>query len=226
MSAHRIAGLGIAILLLGMTSAAMAQRSDNCTFKIGKLKYGGGGDWYSNPSSLPNLLKYIRQNTRANVCTDEEIVEAAAPQLFQYPMVYMTGHGNVVFTDEEINNLRTYLLGGGFLLADDNYGMQQYIRREMKKVFPESELREIGPGHPIYGAHFQFPNGLPKIHQHDGKPAQAFGIVVEGRLVCLITYECDLGDGWEDRDVHNDPETVRQKALQMGANIVLYVLQQ
>lgn len=214
----------LSIYLL-LAQAVWAQKAGECTFKIGKLKYSGGGDWYSNPSSLPNLLKYVRQNTRTNVCTDEAVVEPSAPQIFQYPLVYMTGHGNIVFSDEEVKNLRTYLIGGGFLLADDNYGMQPYIRRELKRIFPETELREIGPGHPVYNQHYLFPNGLPKIHQHDGKPAQAFGIVYEGRLVCLVTYECDLGDGWEDRDVHNDPEEVRQKALQMGTNILLYVLQ-
>lgn len=203
-----------------------AQNQSPCTFKIGKLKYSGGGDWYSNPSSLPNFLKYVRQNTRITVCPDESIVEAGSTQIFQYPMLYMTGHGNVVFSSEEIQNLKTYLMSGGFILADDNYGMQPYIKRELKKIFPESEFRELSAGHPIYTQHFQFPNGLPKIHVHDGKPAQAFGQFYQNRLVSLVTYECDLGDGWEDPDVHNDPEEVRQKAFQMGTNILMFVLTQ
>ncbi len=202
-------------------SSATAQP---CSFKIAKLKYGGGGDWYSNPSSLQNLFRYIRARTLTPLCPEEESVEPGSLLLYNYPMVYMTGHGNVLFSESEVQNLRSYLLSGGFLLADDNYGMQPYIRREIKKVFPEYELQEIGPGHPIYSQHFSFPNGLPKIHVHDGKPAQAFGIVHQGRLVCLITYEADLGDGLEDTEVHNDPAALREKALQMGTNIVLYAI--
>lgn len=194
------------------------------SFKVAKLKYNGGGDWYANPSSLPNLFEFIRQNTRMNIYVEEEIVEPGSAQIFQYPMVYFTGHGNIIFSDAEAKNLRKYLLAGGFLLADDNYGMQKYIVRELKKVFPEYELKEIPFTHPIYHQHYKFPNGLPKIHEHDGKPAQGFGIFHEGRLLCMVTCECDLGDGWEDPEVHNDPPEVRLKALQMGTNIIMYIL--
>jgi len=200
--------------------------SQNATysFKVGKLKYDGGGDWYANPSSLPNFYKFFRQNTKGLIYLEEEIVEPSSPAIFQYPLVYMTGHGNVLFHPKDVENLRKYMLAGGVLLADDNYGMFPYIKRELKKVFPEYELTELSFQHPIFHQQFNFPNGLPKIHEHDGKPAQLFAIIHEGRILCLVTYECDLGDGWEDPDVHKDPEEVRQKAFQMGTNILLYVL--
>lgn len=207
-------------LLMAMVSLTMAQVP---SFKIAKLKYNGGGDWYANPSSLPNLFKYIRANTRANIYVEEEVVEPGSAELYQYPMLYMTGHGNVEFSTAEAQNLRKYLLAGGFFLIDDNYGLNPYIVREMKKVFPEYQFVEIPFTHPVYQTPFKFPNGIPKIHEHDGKPAQLFGIIHEGRLLCLLTYECDLGDGWEDPEVHNNPEEIRAKALQMGANIVYYV---
>lgn len=196
----------------------------NYSFKIAKLKYGGSGDWYANKTALPNLFEFIRKNTRMNIFLEEEIVEPSSPKIFQYPMVYMTGHGNVEFSTQDVENLRKYLISGGFLLADDNYGMHKYIMREAKKLFPEHTLVELPFTHPIFKMHYPFENGLPKIHEHDGKPPQGFGIIHEGRLVLLITYECDLGDGWEDPAVHNDPEEIRQKALKMGANIVQYVL--
>lgn len=205
---------------MAMVSLTMAQVP---SFKIAKLKYNGGGDWYANPSSLPNLFKYIRANTRANIYVEEEVVEPGSAELYQYPMLYMTGHGNVEFSTAEAQNLRKYLLAGGFFLIDDNYGLNPYIVREMKKVFPEYQFVEIPFTHPVYQTPFKFPNGIPKIHEHDGKPAQLFGIIHEGRLLCLLTYECDLGDGWEDPEVHNNPEEIRAKALQMGANIVYYV---
>jgi len=214
--------LMVTVLLL-MSVAGRAQTA-NFSFKIGKLKYGGGGDWYANPSALPNLFAYIRQSTRINLSPEEEVVEVGSPQIMQYPMTYITGHGNIVFSESEAKNLRTYLMAGGFLLIDDNYGLNQYAVREMKKVFPEYDFVELPFGHPIYHQHTDFPKGLPKIHEHDGKPAQGFGIFHDDRLVCYLTYETDLGDGWEDPEVHNDPEPVRQQALQMGANIVMYVL--
>ncbi len=193
-------------------------------FTIARLKYQGGGDWYSNPSSLPNLLAAINERTNIRAAPREEVVEITDPELFQYPYLYMNGHGNVRFTNEEVKILRSYFAAGGFLHADDNYGMDSSFRREIKKVFPDSPLIELPFDHPIYGSFYDFPNGLPKIHEHDGKPAQGFGIFYENRLVVFYTYECDLGDGWEDADVHNDPLEKREAALKMGINIVIYSL--
>ena len=193
-------------------------------FTIARLKYGGGGDWYSNPSSLPNLLAAISERTTIRTPSREEIVSITDPELFHYPYLYMNGHGNVRFTDEEVAILRNYFAAGGFLHADDNYGMDSSFRREIKKVFPDSPLIEIPFDHPIYSSFYSFPHGLPKIHEHDGKPAQGFGVFYDNRLVVFYTYECDLGDGWEDPDVHNDPQEKREAALQMGINIVVYSL--
>ena len=190
---------------------------------IALLKYRGGGDWYANPTSLPNLVAFCNRQLGMRLKTEVPVVEAGSRELFNYPLVHMTGHGNVVFSDEEARNLRTYLLSGGFLHVDDNYGLSPYIRREMKKVFPELEFVELPFSHPIFHQKYAFSNGLPKIHEHDAKPPQAFGLVYEGRLVCLFTYECDLGDGWEDTAVHHDSEELHRKALEMGANIVQYV---
>jgi len=198
--------------------------AQDASFKVGKLKYEGGGDWYANPTSLPNLFKFIRQQSSANIGLSEEVIDLKSPQLFQFPMIYMTGHGNVIFSQSEALQLREYLLAGGFFHIDDNYGMDPYIRREMKKVFPELEFVEVPFSHPIYHQHFDFPNGLPKVHEHNGKPPQGFGLFWENRLICFYTFECDLGDGWEDKAVHNDPEGIRQKALQMGTNIVLWAV--
>lgn len=193
-------------------------------FTIARLKYQGGGDWYSNPSSLPNLLAAINERTNIRAVPREDPVEITDPELFHYPYLYMNGHGNVRFTDEEVKILRRYFAAGGFLHADDNYGMDSSFRREIKKVFPDSPLIELPFNHPIYSSFYSFPNGLPKIHEHDGKPAQGFGIFYENRLVVFYTYECDLGDGWEDPEVHNDPPEKREAALRMGINIVVYSL--
>lgn len=190
--------------------------------KIAVLKYGGGGDWYSNPTALPNLISFCNSELNTEIPAQPETVEVGSPLIFSYPFLHMTGHGNVFFTPEEALNLRTYLLAGGFLHIDDNYGMEPYLRKELKKVFPNTELEEVGADHPIFSGPFEFSSGLPKIHEHDGKRPQAFGIFHEGRLILLFTYETDLGDGWEDPEVHNDPEDVRLKALQMGANIINY----
>jgi len=190
--------------------------------EIAILKYGGGGDWYSNPTAVPNLIEFCNTNIGTTIKAEPETVEVGSISLFKFPFLHMTGHGNVYFSDEEAENLRTYLLSGGFLHIDDNYGMEPYLKRELAKVFPDMPLEELGVDHPIFSQKFQFPNGLPKIHEHDGKRPQAFGIFDEGRLVLLYTFECDLGDGWEDPSVHNDPEEVRIKALQMGANIIEY----
>lgn len=190
--------------------------------KIGKLKYGGGGDWYANKTSLPNLIRYANQALHMNIAPEEGVVDVGSPELFSYPFVHMTGHGNVVFSDAEAQNLRKYLLSGGFLHIDDNYGLDQYIRKEMKKVFPEYEFVELPFDHPIYHQKFSFKNGLPKVHEHDNKPPQGFGIMHKGRLVCFYSYETDLGNGWEDAEVHNDPENIRRMALQMGTNLLAY----
>jgi hypothetical protein len=196
------------------------------TVKIAVMKYDGGGDWYSNPTSLPNLIAFCNDNLKTTIDPQPGIVEPGSVDIFNYPYVDMTGHGNVVFSEAEVANLRTYLESGGFLQITDNYGIDQFIRREMKKVFPELDFIELPFSHPIYSQKYHFPDGLPKIHEHEGKPAQGFGLIYKGRLVCFYNYESDLGDGWEDRSVHNDPEVVRQKALQMGANIISFVFNQ
>ena len=193
--------------------------------KIALLKYKGGGDWYANPTSLPNLIKFCNEQLKTNLAAEPVNVEPGSRDIFNYPFVHMTGHGNVVFTPVEAQNLRKYLLAGGFLHADDNYGLAASFRREMKKVFPEDELVELPWEHPIFHQKYDFPQGLPKIHEHDAKRPQAFGIIKEGRLVVLFTFETDLGDGWEDTEVHNDPESKHLQALQMGANIISYVFQ-
>ncbi len=191
--------------------------------QIALLKYKGGGDWYANPTSLTNLVKYCNTNLNTNMNPEYATVEVGSNELFSYPFVHMTGHGNVVFSTSEVKNLRDYLISGGFLHIDDNYGIDKFARREMKKVFPELDFIELPFTYPIYHQKYNFPNGLPKIHEHDGKPAQGFGLIYEGRLVCFYSYECDLGDGWEDQDVHKDSEETRTKALQMGANLIQYV---
>ncbi|MCK0159279.1 DUF4159 domain-containing protein [Allomuricauda sp. F6463D] len=190
--------------------------------QIAVLKYGGGGDWYSNPTALPNLIQFCNTNIDTTINPEPETVEAGSVSIFKYPFLHMTGHGNVFFTEEEVQNLKTYLLSGGFLHIDDNYGMEPYLKRELEKVFPDKPLEELGSDHPIFSQKYKFPEGLPKVHEHDGKRPQALGIFEKGRLILLYTYESDLGDGWEDPAVHNDPEEVRLKALQMGANIVEY----
>jgi Domain of unknown function (DUF4159) len=194
------------------------------SYKIAKMKYGGGGDWYCNKTSLTNLIKFCNSNLRTNIFPEEDIVEPGSPEIFTYPFVHLTGHGNVLFTDSEAQNLRRYLMSGGFLHLDDNYGMDKFIRREMKKVFPELSFIEIPFDHPIYSQKFKFTAGLPKVHEHDAKPAQGFGLIWQGKLVCFYSYECDLGNGWEDQSVYNDPDIIRQKALQMGANLVGYAI--
>lgn len=190
--------------------------------EIAVLKYSGGGDWYGNPTSLPNLAKFCNQNINTKINPKTATVEVGSPDIFSYPFIHMTGHGNVVFSDNDVINLRNYLTSGGFLHIDDNYGMDKYIRKELIKVFPDKELVAVPASHEIFKGPFVFPQGIPKIHEHDNKPPQAWGIFVEGRLVCLYTVETDLGDGWEDPEVHNDPREVREKALKMGANIVNY----
>jgi len=193
--------------------------------EIALLKYKGGGDWYANPTSLSNLISFCNQNLNTKINPKPQTVDVGSPDIFQFPLLHMTGHGNVFFTDDEAENLRNYLLSGGFLHIDDNYGMEPYLKKELKKVFPEIELVELPANHPIFNSVYNFPNGLPKIHEHDGKQPQAFGIFNDDRLLLLFTYESDLGDGWEDESVHNDPFEVREKALKMGANIIKYVFE-
>ena len=191
---------------------------------VARLRYGGGGDWYANPSSLPNLLAAIRERTGIPVAEREAVVEPLDPGLRDHPFLHMTGHGEVSFTPEERRALRAWLEDGGFLHADDNYGMDEAFRREMAALFPDRPLVELPPDHPIFHIHYEFPDGLPKIHEHDGKPPQAFGIHHRGRLVVVYTYETDLGNGWEDEEVHGNPPELREQALRMGVNLFLYAL--
>jgi hypothetical protein len=193
-------------------------------FRIARVKYEGGGDWYSDESSLHHLLLFVREHTLLDVAPDEDVVELSNDKLFSYPYVYLTGHGNVHFSEEDARRLRRYLLGGGFLHIDDNYGLDRHIRREMKKVFPEYDFVELPYSHPIYHTHFEFPAGLPKIHEHDGRPPQGFGIVHEGRLLVFYSYESDLGDGWEPPSVHDNPPEKRRAALEMGTNILTFAM--
>jgi hypothetical protein len=192
---------------------------------IAIVKYKGGGDWYSNPTALPNLINYCNANINTKINNKPKTVEVGSIDIFQYPLLHLTGHGNVFFSEDDAENLRNYLISGGFLHIDDNYGMEPYITKELKKVFPNTELIEIPTNHKIFNTAYKFPNGLPKIHEHDGKRPQAFGIFHKDRLVLLFTYESDLGDGWEDAVVHGDPDDVREKALKMGANIVKYAFE-
>jgi hypothetical protein len=191
--------------------------------EIAILKYQGGGDWYANPTALPNLIKFCNNNIDTTLSNKPETVEVGSSSIFQYPFIHMTGHGNVVFSEEDLDNLRNYLLAGGFLHIDDNYGMKPYITREIKRLFPDSNLEELGADHAIFSNSYKFTQGLPKIHEHDGQRPQAFAITFNNRIVLLFTSESDLGDGWEDPTVHNDSADIREKALKMGANIITYV---
>ncbi len=201
-------------------------QSERSSLKIAKLKYNGGGDWYSNKTALPNLIDFCNQNLKTNINNKDEVVDIGSTEIFLYPYIYMTGHGNVVFSQSEAENLRNYMISGGFLHVDDNYGLDQFVRLELKKVFPELEFVELPFNHPIYNQKFKFEDGLPKIHEHDGKPAQGFGLIYQGRLVCFYSYESDLGNGWEDQSIYNDPQEVRIKALKMGANIISFAFTQ
>lgn len=203
----------IVMLLLSFHQIAYSQQ-------LAILQYKGGGDWYANPTALPNLIAFTNEQINTRLNPKPAVVKAESNDIFNYPFIHMTGHGNVSFDEVAIENIRTYLLSGGFLHIDDNYGMQPYITRELKKLFPEKSLTEIPVDHPIYDQKFKFPNGLPKIHEHDNKPPQALGLFEGNRLILLFTYESDLGDGWEDQAVHNDPEDIRLKALRMGSNIL------
>lgn len=212
-------------LFILLTVLTIPYEAQDYAFSIARVKYGGGGDWYSDEQSLPELLAFIRSETLVNVAPTPEVVELSTDRLFTFPYLYLTGHGNVVFTQRETARLRQYLLGGGFLHIDDNYGLNEAIRREMAKVFPLQEFIELPFDHPIFHTHYSFPNGLPKIHEHDGKPPQGLGLFdAYGRLCVFYSYESDLGDGWEPESVHDLPPEVRENALKMGTNIVVYSL--
>lgn len=207
------------ILTLIFSWSSFAQ---NSSYKIGLLKYNGGGDWYANPTALSNLILYCNQELGTNIDPVYDEVSVSDQSIYNYPLVHLTGHGNIVLTSQEAKNLRDYLIAGGFLHISDNYGLDPFIRKEIKKVFPEIDFVELPYDHPIYHQKFDFKDGLPKIHQHDEKPPVGLGLIFKGRLVCFYDYECDLGDGWEDQEVHNDSDEARTKALQMGANIIAY----
>jgi len=210
----------ILALVITLFMFAFAKAQD-----LAVLKYKGGGYWYSNPTALPNLITYCNKNINTKMNVNPVSVDAGSTDIFQYPLLHMTGHGHVLFTDNDVENLRNYLISGGFLHIDDNYGMAEYLPKELKKIFPEQDLTELAATHPVFSSAYRFPKGLPKIHEHDGKRPQALGLFYEDRLVVLFTTESDLGDGWEDPEVHGDPESVREKALQMGANIVKYAFE-
>lgn len=216
----------VRFIVILLVFGCVSQSKGQVQLKIAKLKYNGGGDWYANKTALPNLIKFCNQELGTNLAADEDIVEVGSSDIFLYPYVYMTGHGNVVFSDPDAANLRKYLAGGGFLHIDDNYGMDKFIRIELKKVFPELELVELPFDHPIYHQKFNFPRGIPKIHEHDGKPAKGLALIYQGRVVVYYSFETDLGNGWEDQRIHNDPEEKRQQALRMGANIISYCFTQ
>ena len=190
--------------------------------KVGILEYNGGGDWYANPTSVPNLIKYSNEHAGTAIDEQPEYVRPGSSELFKYPIVFVTGHGNILFDDDEAENIRKYLTAGGFIHISDNYGIDPYVRKAFEKVFPGQEFREVPYDHPIYHAKYDFDNGLPKIHEHDGKPPRGYGLFYEGRLVVFYDYECDLSDGWENPQVHHDPPEIREKALQMGVNIIRY----
>ncbi|GHV67087.1 hypothetical protein FACS1894199_11850 [Bacteroidia bacterium] len=215
--------LKIAVIAALFVALPLLLWGQNTKIKIALLKYKGGGDWYVNPTSLPNLIRFCNTNLKTNLADEPVTVESGSRELFNYPFIHLTGHGNIHFTPIEVQNIREYLLSGGFMHADDNYGLAEPFKREMAKVFPDDEWVELPWEHPIFHQKYDFPNGLPKIHEHDNKRPQALGIIKDGRLVVLFTYETDLGDGWEDPQVHQDPEEKRQEALQMGANIVSYI---
>ena len=220
-------GLAIAAFCLLTPGAARcpAQLSDPpASFTIARLKFGGGGDWYNGPTEIPNLLAFIGSRTTIHTAEQEARVEIMDEDLFAYPVLYLTGHGNIRFTEEEVRRLRAYLERGGFLFANDDYGLDKAFRREIKRTFPDKELVELPPSFGVFQRPFRFPDGLPKIHEHDGKRPQAFGIFHEGRLVVFYNYECDLGDGWNDAAVHEDPPEKRDAALKMGTNVIVWAL--
>jgi hypothetical protein len=218
--------LGLLAVLVVVEHAVAQPVRVSSAFKLARVKYAGGGDWYNDPSAEVNLLNFLRQHTAIEADPRYEFVEISSEHFFSYPVVFLTGHGNIAFSDAEVRRLRTYLENGGFLYADDDYGMDRAFRREIKKVFPDKELVELPFDHGIYRSHFDFPAGVPKTHEHDGKPPQGFGLFHNGRLVVYYTYESNPSDGWADPDVHNTPEEKRQQALRFGTNIIVWALRQ
>ena len=217
--------LFLSLMLFGWSLTAQIAEKKSL-FTIARLEYHGGGDWYNDPSAIPNLLDFIRKQTNIPTAADEKKVSILDEELFSYPILFMTGHGRISFSEEEARRLRNYLTHGGFLYADDDYGMDKYFRAVMKQVFPDKEMVELPFTHPIYHVHFKFNNGLPKIHEHDGGPPHGYGIFHQGRMVVFYSFNTNISDGWVDPEVHKDPEDVRQKALQMGTNIIIYALTQ
>lgn len=211
------------LIILYLALASISASAQTGAYQLAVLKYSGGGDWYADPTAVPNLVKFCNVNLGMNIDTEVATVDVGSPDLFNYPFVHMTGHGNVVFSNSDASNLRKYLEGGGFLHIDDNYGMDPFVRPQIKKLFPDAELVELPFSHPIFHQQYDFSNGVPKIHEHDGKPPQGFGIFHQGKLVLFYTYEADISDGWEDPEVHGNDEATRAKALKMGANIVSFV---
>ena len=211
-------------LLLSFTIIIFSFKSKTTySYQIALLKYNGGGDWYANlETSLPNLIKFCNDNLKTAINPEQAIADAGSIEIFNYPFIHMTGHGNVIFSNQEAENLRNYLLAGGFLHISDNYGMDSFIRIQLKKIFPELDLIELPFSHPIYHQKYDFPKGLPKIHEHDKKAPQGFGLIYKGKLICFYDFECDLGDGWESQEIHNDSQEARINALKMGANIISY----
>ena len=205
------------MVFMSLTISAFAQKT-----QIAVLKYKGGGDWYSNPTSLPNLVKYCNHTMNTDIDINVSVVDVGSSEIFNYPFVHMTGHGNVFYDEKDVSNIRDYLMAGGFLHIDDNYGIKDYAMSQMQKAFPELQWVELPYSHQIFQKPYSFPEGLPKIHEHDNKAPQAFALIYEGRMIALLTYECDLGDGWEDQRVHGDSDETRLKALKMGANIINY----
>lgn len=210
------------LILLATLTALATQTGARYSVRIARLKYNGGGDWYSSRTALTNLARFCNTSLKTAIDPNEGLVEPGSPEIYNYPYVFLTGHGNIVFSESEAANLRTYLESGGFLHICDNYGLDKFVRPQMKKVFPELQFVELPHSHPLYHAAYPFNNGLVKVHEHDGKAPQGFGLIYKGRLVCFYDYECDLGNGWEDAEVYNDPPAIRQKALEMGANIIQY----
>lgn len=211
-------------LLLSFTIFIFSFKSKTTyPYQIALLKYNGGGDWYANlETSLPNLIKFCNDNLKTAINPEQAIADAGSIEIFNYPFIHMTGHGNVIFSNQEAENLRNYMLAGGFLHISDNYGMDNFIRIQLKKIFPELDLIELPFSHPIYHQKYEFPKGLPKIHEHDKKAPQGFGLIYKGKLICFYDFECDLGDGWESQEIHNDSQEARNNALKMGANIISY----
>ena len=214
-----------ALLTAGLlVTSTPSQAQDAHAVNVAAVKYGGGGDWYQAQSALPNFLEFVNQNTLVDVAPQPEVVELSSDKLFSFPFLFMSGHGNVVLSEDEVRRLRRYLVNGGFLYVDDDYGIDKYIRREMKKVFPEQDFVELPFDHELYHTHYAFPNGLPKIHEHDGEAPQGFGLFHEGRLVVFYTYETNISDGWESPEVHQTPADRREAAFRMGTNILTYAL--